>query len=105
MFLGNGLAHFRHAAHVSTISGIMSRTDFGSPALSNKRVIAVVEACHHLKWSFRISFLCVAGPPVLIALRVCPTSNVTQSFGLVFTTAWSLYVRLVRETVCGPLDQ
>ena len=50
---GRGFAHALQAAHVSTISGIISSTAFATPALSSRFCIGMACACHHLRCSLR----------------------------------------------------
>ena len=70
-----------HSLHVSTTSGIMSRTGWGTPAALRIFSIWTLVACHHLRCSRRTSRSCCAAVPVRSIRRLCVTSKDVQSSG------------------------
>ena len=77
------------------MSGKISRASLGTPARSNKSVIACAEACHHLTCSFLISLRCTVRPMLRKARNVFPTSKEPSLM------RWE--VRLVDLDKCGEL--
>ena len=70
------------------------------------RSIGTRGACHHLRWSFRISRVTCDGVPVRIIRKLRETSNEVQSLGF-SPTAFSIILggscRGCRSTRSGPL--
>ena len=76
---GAGDFHARHCWHVSMIFGTTPTISGGTPAALRTFSIWLLPACHHLKWSFWISFTTWAAVPVLSMRRLRVTSNDVQS--------------------------